>query len=112
MLPHAAHAREVVLELCELDLKLPLGGDGVLREDVEDQLRPVDDACGKGVLERALLYGRELVVDEEHLRPVVAVRRLELLELAFPDVPARVGARPPLDDLGHRQDARRTGELA
>jgi hypothetical protein len=50
VLPHAAHAREVVLELCELDLELPLGGDGVLREDVEDQLRPVDDACGKGVL--------------------------------------------------------------
>jgi len=112
MLPHAAHAREVVLELCELDLKLPLGGDGVLREDVEDQLCPVDDTRGKGVLERALLYGRELVIDEEHLRPVVAVGRLELLELAFPDVPARVGTRPPLDDLGHRQDARRTGELA
>ena len=42
VLPHAPHAREVVLELRELDLELALGRDGVLREDVEDQLRPVD----------------------------------------------------------------------
>ena len=51
VLPHAAHAREVVLELRELHLELSLGRASVLREDVEDQLRPVDDACGKRVLE-------------------------------------------------------------
>src|SRR5581483_6279994 len=44
VLPHPAHARQVVLELRELDLELALGGDGVLGEDVEDQLRAVDDA--------------------------------------------------------------------
>src|SRR5439155_7956468 len=32
VLPHAAHAREVVLELCELYLQLALGADGVLSE--------------------------------------------------------------------------------
>ena len=31
MLPHAPHARQVVLELGQLDLELPLGADGVLR---------------------------------------------------------------------------------
>ena len=45
VLPHAAHARQVVLELRELDLELALGADGVLGEDVEDQLRAVDDPC-------------------------------------------------------------------
>ena len=55
VLPHAAHAREVVLELRELDLKLALGADGMLREDVEDELRPVDDARLERVLEHALL---------------------------------------------------------
>ena len=44
VLPHAAHAREVVLELRELDLELPLRAARVLREDVEDQLGAVDDA--------------------------------------------------------------------
>ena len=55
VLPHAAHAREVVLELRELDLELALGAPRVLGEDVEDQLRPVDDAGAEGVLERSLL---------------------------------------------------------
>src|SRR5204862_1022031 len=67
VLPHAAHAREVVLELRELDLQLPLGADRVLREDVEDQLGAVDDAGLQRVLERPLLRWFELVVDEEHL---------------------------------------------
>src|SRR6185503_9443209 len=44
VLPQAAHPREVVLELGQLDLELALGARRVLREDVEDQLRPVDDA--------------------------------------------------------------------
>jgi len=44
VLPQAAHPREVVLELGQLDLELALGARRVLGEDVEDQLRPVDDA--------------------------------------------------------------------
>ena len=64
MLPHATHARQVVLELGELDLELSLGARRVLGEDVEDQLRPVDDAGGQGILERALLRRLELAVDE------------------------------------------------
>ena len=62
-----AHARQVVLELCQLDLELSLGGHGMLGEDVEDQLRPVDDARLEGVLEEALLRRVELVVDEQAL---------------------------------------------
>ena len=45
VLPLPAHPRQVVLELRELDLELALGADGVLGEDVEDQLRAVDDAA-------------------------------------------------------------------
>ena len=93
VLPHAPHARQVVLELRELDLELALGAHGVLGEDVEDQLRAVDDARVERVLERALLRGVELVVDEQHLRAGVAVRLLQLLELALADVRARIGAR-------------------
>ena len=47
---------------------LPSALDGVLGEDVEDQLRPVDDAGVERVLERPLLGRVELVVDEQHLR--------------------------------------------
>ena len=67
MLPHAAHARQVVLELRELDLELSLGARRVLGEDVEDQLRPVDHARVERVLEEALLRRIELVVDDQAL---------------------------------------------
>ena len=67
VLPGAPHPREVVLELRQLDLQLALGRDGVLGEDVEDQLGAVDHAGRERVLERSLLRRRELVVDEEHL---------------------------------------------
>ncbi len=112
VLPHPAHARQVVLELRELDLELPLGRDRVLGEDVEDQLGAVDDAGCECVLERALLDRVELVVDDEHLGLVAAVRLLQLLELALAHVAARIRVHPALDDLGDRRHARRAGQLA
>ena len=111
VLPHPAHPRQVVFELRELDLELALGADGVLGEDVEDELRPVDDARLELVLERALLRRAELVVDDEHLGLRVPVGLLELLELPLADERARVGARAVLDDLGDRIDACRAREL-
>ena len=111
MLPHPAHPREVVLELRELDLELSLRGDGVLGEDVENQLRPIDDARRQRVLERALLHRMKLVVDQQHLGVVISVGRLQLLELALADIPPRIGVRAPLDDLGDRCDSGRAREL-
>ncbi len=104
VLPHPAHPREVVFELRELDLELALSADGVLGEDVEDELRAVDDARLELVLERALLRGAELVVDDEHLRLRLRVGLLELVELPFADERARVWARAVLDDLRDRVD--------
>ena len=112
MLPHAAHARQVVLELRELDLELALGADRVLGEDVEDQLRAVDDARRERVLERALLGRVELVVDDQHVGAAVGVERLQLLELALADVGLLVGPVALLDELVHRLDERRPRELA
>ena len=112
VLPHAAHARQVVLELRELDLELPLGRDGVLGEDVEDQLRAVDDARRERVLERTLLSRLQLIVDDQYLGLAVAVGRLQLLELSLADIRARIRPRSVLDDLCDRRDAGGTRELA
>ena len=112
VLPQAPHARQVVLELRQLDLELALGADGVLGEDVEDQLRPVDHTRLQRVLERSLLHGRELVVDDQRLRARALERLLQLLELALADVGARVGPLAVLDELGHRLDAGGARELS
>ena len=111
VLPQAAHAREVVLELRQLDLELALGGDGVLGEDVEDQLRAVDDARLQGVLEPPLLRRRELVVDDEHLGAGGREGGLQLLELPLADVRAWVRLRPVLNELADGVDARRPRQL-
>src|SRR5439155_533536 len=99
VLPHAPHARQVVLELRQLDLQLPFGAPGVLGEDVEDQLRAVDDACLERVLERPLLGRLELVVDEQHLRARLAVGLLQLLELALAHVGSPLRVWAVLDEL-------------
>ena len=114
VLPHPAHPRQVVLQLGQLDLELPLGRDGVLGEDVEDQLRSVDDARGQCVLERALLGRIELVVDDEHVCFELLEDLLELMELALADVRPRVGRDAVLDDVTARLDAcgsRQLGQL-
>ena len=66
--PQAAHAREVVLELGELDLELALGGPGVAGEDVEDDLGAVDDRDLERRSSVALLARGELVVARDHVR--------------------------------------------
>ena len=111
MLPEAAHAREVVFELRKLDLELALGAHRVLGEDVEDQLRPVDDARRQPVLEAALLRGRQLAVDEQRLRARFAEGVLELAELPLADVGPLVRPRALLHELRDRLDSGRAREL-
>ena len=110
MLPHAAHAREVVLELRELDLELALGRHCVLGEDVEDQLCAVDDPRLQSVLEASLLRRSELAVHDQHLGACVRVRGLQLLELALADVCAGVRLGTVLNELADGVDARGPGQ--
>ena len=111
MVPHPAHAREVVLELRQLDLELSLGAPCVLGEDVENQLRPVDDARLERVLERTLLGRRELLVHEQHLGVALRVLGLQLGQLALADERLRIRPVPVLNQLGDRVHPCGAGEL-
>ena len=112
VLPHASHPRKVVFELRELDLELSFGAPGVLREDVEDELGAIDDARLQRILERALLGGAELVVDEQDLGLRPGVRLLELRELALADEGARIRVGAVLHELADRSHTRGARELA
>jgi succinyl-diaminopimelate desuccinylase len=111
VLPHPPHPGQVVFELRKLDLELALGAHGVLRKDVEDQLRPIDDSRLERILERALLRRAELVVHDEHLGASLAVGLLQLLELSLADVRAGVGEPPVLHDAADGLDASRPRQL-
>jgi N-succinyldiaminopimelate aminotransferase len=112
VLPHTSHPRQVVLELRQLDLQLALGASRMLGEDVENQLRAVDDARLEGVFESALLSRLELVVDQEHLGARVPIGVLQLLELAFADIRMALGSGPVLHQLADRLDEGCIRELA
>src|SRR6266511_4773969 len=112
VLPQPPHARQVVLQLRELDLELALGADGVLGEDVEDQLRAVDDAGRELVLEQALLGRAELVVDEQRFGAGVGECALELDELALADIAPLVDALAALNELADGLDSRGAQKLA
>ncbi len=91
--PHAAQARQYVLELGELDLEAALVRLGVHAKDVEDEGRAVDDLDGLAdeALEVCLLRGRELVVEYDHVCIEGMDGRDEFLDLALAD--ERLGDR-------------------
>ena len=82
----------------------------MLGEDVEDQLRAVDDARLQRVLEASLLRGSELAVHDQHLGACVCVRGLQLLELSLADVRAGVRLGTVLNELADGVDARGPGQ--
>ncbi len=112
--PQLGQARQLVLELGQLDLEAALVGLGVEREDVEDQPAAIDDLDVEQALERPLLGRRQLVVRDQEVEPGLALGRDELLRLALADVPVRidVAAVLPLgaDHVGTRR-RREIGEL-
>ncbi len=111
VLPHSPHARQVVLELGQLDLELALRAVRMLGEDVEDQLGPVDDPRLELVFQSALLRRRELVVDEERFRAGGGIRVLELRQLSFADEGAGIRPLPMLDERADGVDAGSASQL-
>ena len=88
-----------VLQLRQFDLKLAFAGSRVAGEDVEDQLRAVDDAHIEFALQVALLRGREFVVEDRQLGASRRQRAFQLLDFAAADKRGRIGARPALQHL-------------
>src|SRR5262249_20382121 len=77
--------REEVLQLGQLDLSLAFAALGVLREDVEDQGRPVDDLDLDLLLKRAQLRRRELAIANNGVGAGAQNDPAQLLDLAAPD---------------------------
>ncbi len=65
--PRSGEPRQQVFQLRQLHLPLAFTRSRAAREDVEDQLRSIDDLALEPVLELAQLAGRQLVVEDDHV---------------------------------------------
>jgi hypothetical protein len=108
--PHPRQPRQRVLELRELDLHLGFARSRAGGEDVEDELSPIDDARAQRLLDVVPLTRRELVVEDDQRRVLLAHHRLELLELALAQVRPRVRTVELLRELADDDGSRGVGE--
>ena len=104
--PQPRQARQLVLELRQLDLEAALVGPRVLGKDVEDQPAAVEHLDAEQALQRLLLVGRDLVVRDEQREAGLGLGLHQLLGLALADVPVGVDVAAVLpfraDHLGAR----------
>jgi hypothetical protein len=98
--------RQAVAELRELDLEASLSSGRVLGEDVEDELRAVDDALLHQVSDVAHLCGREVLVEDHQARSPLPGAHDQIPKLSLTDQVARIGLRAL---LAHRVDDRDSG---
>ena len=98
--------RQQVLELRELDLQLAFPRSRAPREDVEDELRAIDDLAPHRLLEVAQLRRAQLVVEDDDVGAELVARRGQRLHLAAAEKGRGIRLRPILQ---HAEDDRRAG---
>ena len=80
----------------QLDLNLPLSRLCALYEDVQDQLRAIDDFEVRRLRKRAHLRRLQLAVEDQQVRAQLQCANQKLVELAAPEHRARIDRRAPL----------------
>ena len=103
----AGQTRQQVFQLRQLDLQLPFARPRPPREDVEDQLRAVDDLATDLFFDLPQLRRRQLVVEDDEVGVRSRRRRRERLDLAGAEERRRIGLRPLLQHAQHDLGARR-----
>jgi hypothetical protein len=91
MRPLASESRLQITELRDLDLEFAFEGVRALREDIENQLAPIDDANLELAFEIARLRGGQRVVENSERRALCLRELADLRGLALADEGARVG---------------------
>jgi len=79
----------------------------VTGEDIQDELRAIDDAARQRVLEVAQLRGAEVMIDNGNVGLGRSSNGGELLHLSAADEGCRIGFRAVLDDVTGNHGRRR-----
>src|ERR1039457_4447075 len=80
----AGQARQQIIQLREFHLQAALTRARAMGEDIQDELRAIDDAARKLLLQVALLSGRQVVVEDDQagIRGLAQLRQLLHFALA------------------------------
>ncbi len=90
----------MILKLRELYLELAFAGPGVAGEDVEDELRTIDDVTGEPGFDVTELRGGEVVIEEDEGCVGGGHDFNDLVEFALADKARRVGLLAALNESG------------
>jgi len=93
----ASQTGQKIIQLRQLDLQLAFAGSRAPREDVENQLGPIENLHVQSFLQITLLRGSKLLIEHDHRRIVKVHLRLELVDFTGTDQGGRIGARAGLD---------------
>ena len=104
-------ARQPVTELRQLDLQLAVPALRALREDVEDQHRPIDDLQIGEVRDRVRLDRVQVGIEDQHVGVELHRPDQHLFQLAAPDQVFRIGLGTALFEDAHHAHARRAAQL-
>ncbi len=102
---------EIVFELREFDLELSVGGFCALGEDVEDELRAIEDFMRERLGDDARLRRGEFAIEDDEFGVVVEGMELDLLQFSRTDEAFGVGRFAALFDDAHDVDACRTAQF-
>jgi hypothetical protein len=91
-------------------LQLAFPRTGTAREDIQNELRAIEDFSTDGLLEIAELGRRELVVEDHHVDVRLIAGRCQGLDLSAAEKGRGVGARALLQQAQHHVRARRRRE--
>ena len=90
--------RQQVLELRQFHLQLAVGALRSLREDVEDELCPIENAQRGGLADVARLRGSQIPIEHEQVGSERHRAHQDLLQLAFADQRAGIDLAARLQD--------------
>ena len=106
----ADQAREQVFQLRQLDLPLPFACSRAPREDIQNQLRAIDDLPPDPLFDVPELRRRQLVVEDDDVGADAGAFGRKLVEFAAADERGGIGCRPFLNHLEHDRRSGGVGE--
>ena len=102
---------EIVFELGEFDLELSVDGFCALGEDVEDELRAIEDFVRERLGDDARLRRGEFAIEDDEFGVIVEGMKLDLLQFPRTDEAFGVGRFSALFDDAHDVDAGRSAQF-